>query len=215
MGDAEAAEQLHRLVDHRLGAVGGVELGEGGFAAVALPFHVAQPGGAVDEQRGRIDVEHHLGELRLGDRIVGEGALTELAREGAAGRLVERAAGEAEGGGANGRAEHVQRRHRLREAPAALAEQGLGGKLHPVEAKRRQRVRGDHTDAFAGLQAGRVRIDDEGGEALRPRRFAGAGEKDIEVGDAAVLREQRIGAFDKVGQKLICPLADRRNDLFR
>ena len=54
------------------------------------------------------------------------------------------------------------------------------------EAKPRQRMRCDHVDALGDLKAGRVGIDDEGRDAARARRFAGAGEDDVEIGDAAV-----------------------------
>ena len=54
------------------------------------------------------------------------------------------------------------------------------------EAQARQRVRRDHVDALGDLEARRAGIDDEGRDAARARRFAGAREHDVEVGDAAV-----------------------------
>ena len=80
----------------------------------------------------------------------------ELAGQRARRRLVERAAGEAQRGGADRGAEHVERRHRLREAAAALAEQGGGGEAHVGESERRERVRRDHLDALAVVEARRA-----------------------------------------------------------
>ena len=105
----------------------------------------------------------------------------ELAAERALGRLVERAAGEAQRGGADGGAEDIERRHRLREAFAALAEQGVGGEVH------RRRSAGSRADAARSprmrslmRQARRVGGDDEGGNALArpaPRRCARTGRR--------------------------------------
>ena len=47
-------------------------------------------------------------------------------------------------------------------------------------------MRRDHIDALGDLEAGRIRIDDECRDAARARRFAGACEHDVEVGDAAI-----------------------------
>ena len=54
------------------------------------------------------------------------------------------------------------------------------------EAQACQRVRRDHVDALGDLEARRAGFDDEGRDAARARRFAAAGEDDVEVGDAAV-----------------------------
>src|SRR3546814_13238880 len=70
-GDAEAAEHLHGLVDDGLGAIGGVELGERRLAAVALALDVAEPGGALTEQRPRLDLHDPPGQLPRGDGVVG------------------------------------------------------------------------------------------------------------------------------------------------
>ena len=43
-------------------------------------------------------------------------------------------------------------------------------------------------------------IDDEGGNALRAGRLAGAGEEDVEIGDAAV-RDIGLGAVDDVSRR--------------
>ena len=119
----------------------------------------------------------------------------DLRVERARGRLVERAAGEAERRGADRGAEDVERRHRLGEAAAALAEQGGGGQAHVGEFERGERVRRDHPDALAVVEPRRAGIDDEGGDALGARRLAGAGEEDVEIGDAAV-GDIGLGAVD-------------------
>ena len=76
------------------------------------------------------------------------------------------------------------RRHRLREALAPLSEQGVRAELHGIEAQGRERVRRDHADPFGDAEPLRIGIDDEGGDAFRARRFAGAGEQHMGVGDA-------------------------------
>ena len=59
---------------------------------------------------------------------------------------------------------------------------------HPAigETQPRQRVRRDHFDARGDLETGRAGVDDEGRDAARAGRLAGAGEHHVEVGDAAV-----------------------------
>ena len=70
-----------------------------------------------------------------------------------------------------------------------------GGEAHVGEFERGERVRGDHPNALAVVEAGRVGVDDEGGDALRAGRLAGAGEQDVEIGDAAV-GDVGLGAVD-------------------
>ena len=112
-------------------------------------------------------------------------------------RLVERAAGEARARGADRGAEHVERRHRLREAAAALAEQGVGGKRMSVNLSVASGCGAITWIRSLSSRPVRAGIDDEGGDALRARRFAGAGEEDVEIGDAAV-GDIGLGAVDGV-----------------
>ena len=156
-GDAEPAEDLHRLVDHLLGAVGGVELGERRLAAVALPLDVAQPGGAVDEQGRGIDVEHHLGEHRLDDRIVGERARRRAC--GSSARVV--ASSSARRAKPSAAAPTVVRK----TSSVAIAcakprprspSRAAAGRRMSVEAQRRERMRRDHLDPLAVVEARRA-----------------------------------------------------------
>ena len=153
-----AAVHLHRRVDHLLRVFGGVELGHRRGAAV-----VGCRRRPAARRRGRSSsaeasmASRHVGELRLGDRIVGERAArracgSRAKRE----RLVERAAGEAERGGADRDAEQVQRLHADAEALARLAEQCVGGQAHIVEFQPGERVRRDHLDPL-GDASGRGR----------------------------------------------------------
>src|SRR3546814_3354492 len=74
-----------------------------------------------------------LGELRLGDRVVGEAAGAKLARLRPCGRLVERAPREAKRRRADRRTEDVERRHRRRHAAPARPQQRVAGELHRSE----------------------------------------------------------------------------------
>ena len=100
--------------------------------------------------------------------------------------FVERAAGKAERRGADRRAEHVEHRHGDAEAVAGLADQRGGRHATPSKAQARQRMRRDDLEPLGDRQPRRVGGHEEGGEALGAGRLAGAGEDDVEVGDAAV-----------------------------
>jgi hypothetical protein len=70
--DAVAAVDLDRLIDDFLRVLGSKQLGHGGLTGDARRAHVLRPGGAVDEQCRRIDVERHLGDARLDHLQVGQ-----------------------------------------------------------------------------------------------------------------------------------------------
>src|SRR5919112_2835436 len=114
--DAEAAEELHGVIDRALRGLGRVQLGHRRLARDAAAPDVLRPRRAVDQQRARVHAERHLGELRLHELEVGHRRAEQLALRGPRERLVERAAGEAERGGADGRSEDVERGHRDLEA---------------------------------------------------------------------------------------------------
>ena len=115
-----------------------------------------------------------------------KGAPNRRRERGAVEGLVEGAAGEAERGGADGGAEHVQRRHGDLEALARSADALRQGHAAALEAQGGEGMRRDHLDALGDRQARRVRLDQEGREPAGAGRLAGAGEDDVEVGDAAV-----------------------------
>src|SRR3954470_6385705 len=104
-GHAQAAEQLHRVVDDPLGGLRRVELRHRRLARDPSADDVLRPRGAIDEQGARVDAERHLGELRLHELQLGHRRPEELALARSRERLVERAAGEAERGGSDRRAE--------------------------------------------------------------------------------------------------------------
>ncbi len=111
-------------------------------------------------------------------------------------RLVQRAAGEAQRGSADGGAEHVQHRHGQLEPFARLPDQRILGQDHALHAQGRQRMRRDDLQPLGNLQPRGVGGHQEGRQAARPRRLAGAGKKDVEVGDAAV-RDPGLLALDQ------------------
>ena len=186
LAHAVAAVQLHGLVDDLLRLVGGEELRHRRLARHARGARILRPGGAIDEQRGGIDVERHVGEVALHHLQLGHRRAEQLSLGSAFQALVEGAAGKAERGGADRRAEHVEHRHGDLEAVARLADHGGGGDAHAVEGEPRQRMRRDDFQPLGDVEALRVGGHEEGRDALRAWRFAGAREDDIEVGDAAV-----------------------------
>ena len=169
---------LDRGVDHLLRRLGGVELGHGGGAAIVAIALVLLPRGAGDEQGGGVDRGRHVGEIGLGDGIVGQRAIAELARGRKGDRLVERAAGETERGGGDGDAEQGEGLHRDLEALAGIAEHGGGGKADVGQLEAGERVRGDGLDPFGDFETRGVAGEDEGrnaARALQPRRCARKG----------------------------------------
>ena len=91
----------------------------------------------------------HVGEIGLGDRMVGKRAVAELAGGSESDGLFERAACEAERGGADGDAEQVQSLHGDFEAIALGAEQLAAD---AVELQPGQRVRRDDLDTLGDRQ---------------------------------------------------------------
>ena len=117
---------------------------------------------------------------------IGERAAEQLARLRPRDRLVERAAGEAERGGADRGAEDVERRHGDLEAFARRADHGGRRDRDALEFQPRQRMRRDHLDVFGDRKAGQILRQQKCREALGAGAFAGAREHDVEIGDAAV-----------------------------
>ena len=109
LGDAKAAGELHRLVDDKLRLIGRKEFRHRRLTRDALLLNVFRPGGTVDEESGRIDVERHFCKLLLRYRKIGKRRAEHLAGKGARRRFIERASGEAERRSADGRTEDVER----------------------------------------------------------------------------------------------------------
>ena len=151
---AEAAEHLHRLVDHHLGVLSGVELGHRGLAGDARRALVLGPGGPVDEQRRGVDRHRHVGERGLRHLKVAEGRAEHdlaAARAGTASARARRANPSA--------AAPTVERNTSRVAMATLKPSPgapTGAKRHPaaVELQRRERMRGDHLDALGDSSPG-------------------------------------------------------------
>ncbi len=177
--------QLHRRVDHALRAFGRHQLGHGRLAGDGLAL-VAQPGGAVDEQRAGVHLAGHVGQLGLRERQIGQASAEHGAGLRMLHALLQRAPRKAECSGGHRSTEHVERAHRHLEALARRADHLAARHSAAVEAQARQRMRRDHLDALGNFQPGVVRIDDEGADAARTGRFAGAGKHDVEIGNAAV-----------------------------
>ncbi len=86
---------------------------------------VLGPGGAIDQQRRRIDIDRHLGDVALHHLQIGERAAEQFARSRA--RLTVSSSArraKAERGGADGRAKNIERRHGDLKAFAGRADHG-------------------------------------------------------------------------------------------
>ena len=112
------------------------------------------PGGAIDQQRGGIDLGRAVGDRGLRQLQVAERRAEQLSRRGVLDHLVQRAAREAERRGADGRAEDVERRHRDLEALARRAEAVGHRHAARVELQRGERMRRDHVDALGDAEPG-------------------------------------------------------------
>ena len=121
---------------------------------------------------------HHL---QIGERPA-EQFSAFRARDG----FIERAAGETERRGADGRAENIERRHGDLEAVARRADHGGGRHGDALELQPRQRMRRDDVDPLGDGKARQFSGQQKSGEALGAGAFAGAREHHVEVGDAAV-----------------------------
>ena len=119
-------------------------------------------------QRARVHLRRHLGQLLLHDGEVGERAAEDFAAADVPERLVERAAGEAERGGPDRRAEHVERGEGDLHPVARLAEERRARHAAAGEAQRTERVRRDRRDLPRHLEPRRVGRHDERAEAARP-----------------------------------------------
>ncbi len=157
--------------------------------------HVLGPGGAVDEERGGVDAERHVGDAGLRQRQVAQRRTEEVPAVGADKRCLKRGAGKTERCGADGGAEDVERRHREAEAAAGLAKAVGERNAAVLEFQPGERVRGDHLEPLGDGEAGRVGVDDEGRETAGASALTRAGEDDVEVGDAAV-GDPRLLAVD-------------------
>jgi hypothetical protein len=82
-------------------------------------------------------------------------------------RFVQRAAGEAQGGGGDRGAEDVERLHGDLEALARYAEQAASGHRQPLKRSRASGCGAMTFDAFGDLEARRAGVDDEGRQAAR------------------------------------------------
>ncbi len=104
---------------------------------------------------------------------------------GVAERLVERAAREPQGRGADGGAEDVERRQRHLEALARLPHQGAGRHAAALEHEGAQRVGREHVDAFGDPQPRVVGLHEEGAESPLAG-FGESAEDDVEISEAGV-----------------------------
>ncbi len=162
LADAVAAMQLHRLVDHLLRLVGGKQLGHRRFAGDAGSAHVLGPGGAIDQKRGGIDIEGHVGDMALHHLQLGHRRAKQFALGHPLDAFIQSAAGKAKCCRADGRPEHVEHRHGDAEAVTRLADQRGSWNADAVEGEARQRMRRDHFQPLGDGQAFRLGRYDEG-----------------------------------------------------
>ena len=170
-----------------LRALGGEELRHGGLARDAGGAVVLGPGGAIDQQRRRIDVERHLGDVALHHLQIGERAAEQFARAARA-RRVSSSARRAKPSAA---APTVARK--ISSVAIAILKPSPGAPIiadsrhrDALEFQPRQRMRRDDIDALGDRKARQVGRDQKGRKPLGAGAFAGSREHDIEIGDAAV-----------------------------
>ena len=178
--------QLHRHVDHPLRRLGGVKLGHRRLAADPSGPHVLGPGRAVDQQRGRVDLHRHVGDMALHHLQLGQRRAADPARLHPHHRRVQRPTREPQRCRPHRRAEHVQHRHGNLEPLAGPPDQRRPRQPHAVQPQMRQRMRRDHRDPFDDLQPRRIRGHQEGRQPLRPRRLAGTHDDNIDIRNSAV-----------------------------
>src|SRR3546814_11344758 len=70
--------------DLPLGRLGGIHLGHRGLAGDTVGTAVLGPGGAVDQQGRGVDLGRHVGDLGLGELVIGELLVEHLAQIGRA-----------------------------------------------------------------------------------------------------------------------------------
>ena len=112
-------------------------------------------------------------------------------------RLVQRAAGEAEGGRSHGGAKNVERGHRDLEALARPGQDLCLVDAAVLQADAPQRMRCDHREAFRHAEPRGIGIDDKGGDSPGARLFAGAREDDVLGGEPGI-GDQRLFAVQHV-----------------
>ncbi len=175
--------QLHGLVDHPLGALGGEELGLRGGRGdlVRRRAGVVRRGCSAHQKAAGLDPRRHLGQRVLGRLQVDQLPTEELAFPGPGQAGVECGLTHAHGEGADAGAEQVQRPHRDAEAPVDLAEQIVRRDADAVEVERAERMRGEHVETLTrearSVARNRERRDAAGASACR-----GAGEHGVDVG---------------------------------
>ena len=177
------AVQLHRLVDHPLGVLGGEQLGHrGGLRDLGgRRPRVVRRRGRAHQQPGRLGAGRHLGEGVL-DRLLPEQQVAvDLAGQRPVQRGVERRLGHADRERADARPEQVERAHRHREAVVDLSEHVVGGDPDAVEDERADRVRGQQVEPLAAQTLG-VAGHHERRDAAGAGAFGGAGEDRVDVG---------------------------------
>src|SRR5262249_38759868 len=121
LGDAGTAVQLHGAIDHPLRRLGRVHLRHRRFAGDACRALVLAPGGTIDEKGRGVDLAGAVGDRRLRQLQLGKWRAEEIAARRPRDGFLQGPTREAERGGADRRAEHVERRHRHLEAVAGLA----------------------------------------------------------------------------------------------
>jgi hypothetical protein len=187
---AQAAVHLQRHVDHALGVLGGGHLGHRGFGgdahAAALFAVVAQPGRAVGQQRGSVDQRRHLAQLGLRELEVGQ----RLAEHR---RCLACATASASARRAMPSAAPATEARKMSSVcmaslkpPLSTPSCALAGTRQSVERSVASGCGAITWMCSVTVQARRVRVHDEGGDAARAGRRVGLGEHAVKVGHAAV-----------------------------
>ena len=178
--------KLNGGVDDLLRLIGGEKLGHRSLAGDARRAGVFQPRGAVDEKRGGVDVERHVGDMPLHHLKLGQRRALHAPSGHAVQRLVQRAAGEPQRGGGDRSAEHVEHRHGDAEPLAGATDHRCRRDPAVCEPERGERMGRDGFQPFGHLESRQVRGDDETRQPLGPRCLTRADKERVDIRDPAV-----------------------------
>src|SRR5262245_30275243 len=194
---AHAAVDLNGLVGHPVRGLAREQLGHRRLLHVGLAG-VPEQRGVVHEQARGLDLGGHVGQHELHGLEVGDWLIELAALLGVRDRVIEGAARDAEGYGADRDASAGQRAHEGLEAAARIAEQVLVGHEAILEVDR-HRVGAAQTHlllARTGAEALGCGVHDERRDAVGARARLGHGR------ERHVLRDAAVGDVDLVAVHL-------------
>ncbi len=169
-----------------LGGFGRVQFGHGRFPRYPVGAVVFCPGGAVNQQRARINSHCHISDLVLGHLHVCKRLTEQLPCSAVFQRFVQRTPGKTQRGSADSGTKHIQGGHGDFKTFTGPAQQFCFRHPAIAEPQARQGVRGDDFDPFGYFQPWRPGIDDQGAQPACAGFLPGPDEQGIEIGNASV-----------------------------